>query len=107
MAPPLMPKATAVWLVDNTTLTFEQIAAFCELHLLEVSAIADGEVAPGMQGLDPIVSGQLTVEEIARCTADPHATCAHRSGHGASETPPHPSQSGDWLGKWGCEPYQQ
>ena len=70
MAQPLMPKATAVWLVDNTTLTFEQIAAYCNLHDLEVQAIADGEVAPGMQGLDPVANGQLTKEEIARCEAD-------------------------------------
>lgn len=74
MVKPLMPKATAVWLTDNTTLTFQQIAEFVELHELEVQAIADGEVAPGMQGLDPIVSGQLTVEEIARCAADPSAS---------------------------------
>ena len=70
MAQPLMPKATAVWLVDNTTLTFDQIAAFCALHALEVQAIADGEVAPGMHGLDPLANGQLTKEEIARCEAD-------------------------------------
>ncbi len=74
MAQPLMPKATAVWLVDNTTLTFEQIAAFCELHILEVSAIADDEVATGIVGRDPIASGQLTQEEIERCGADPAAT---------------------------------
>jgi len=67
----LMPKATAVWLVNNTTLTFEQIAAFCELHSLEVQGIADGEVAIGIVGLDPTVNGQLTKEEIARCEADP------------------------------------
>ncbi|MBI1209357.1 MAG: DUF1013 domain-containing protein [Azospirillum sp.] len=73
MTPPLMPKATAVWLVENTTLTFEQIAAFCGLHSLEVQAIADGEVATGMVGLDPIASGQLTKEEIARCSANPAA----------------------------------
>ena len=76
MAQPLMPKATAVWLVDNTTLTFEQIAAFCELHILEVSAIADDEVATGIVGRDPIASGQLTQEEIERCGADPAATLA-------------------------------
>ena len=73
MVKPLMPKATAVWLTDNTTLTFQQIADFVELHELEVQAIADGEVAPGMQGLDPIVAGQLTAEEIKRCEADPGA----------------------------------
>ena len=73
MSLPLMPKATAVWLVDNTTLTFEQIAAFCGMHELEIQAIADGEVAIGIQGQDPIVNGQLTAEEIARCVADEDA----------------------------------
>ena len=68
---PLMPKATAVWLIDNTTLTFDQIAEFCGLHPLEVKGIADGEVAIGIQGRDPIVDGELTREEIDRCTADP------------------------------------
>jgi len=68
-----MPKATAVWLVDNTALTFVQIADFCELHSLEVQAIADGEVAPGMQGLDPTANGQLSKDEIKRCEADTSA----------------------------------
>jgi hypothetical protein len=68
-----MPKATAVWLVENTTLTFEQVAEFCGLHKLEVQAIADGEVAVGIIGLDPMHSGQLTQEEIKRCEADPRA----------------------------------
>ena len=72
MAQPLMPKATAVWLVENTALSFEQIAAFCGLHLLEVKAIADGEVAAGMVGMDPVASGQLTKTEIDRCAADPN-----------------------------------
>lgn len=71
MALPLMPKATAVWLVENTALSFEQIAAFCGLHHLEVQAIADGEVAVGMVGLDPIVNGQLTKTEIERCEKNP------------------------------------
>ena len=71
--PPLMPKATAVWLVENTTLTFEQIAAFCGLHALEVQGIADGEVAIGIQGWDPIGNGQLTKEEVDRCQDDPTA----------------------------------
>jgi hypothetical protein len=62
---PLMPKATAVWLVENTSLTFDQIADFCTLHPLEVKGIADGEVAAGIKGHDPITSGQLTREEIA------------------------------------------
>ena len=73
MAAPLMPKATAVWLVENTSLTFEQIAEFCDLHPLEVQAIADGEVATQMQGLDPIANGQTTKEEIERCQRDPEA----------------------------------
>jgi hypothetical protein len=68
-----MPKATAVWLVENTALTFEQIADFCGLHPLEVQAIADGEVATGMQGMDPVASGELTQEEIDRCVANPNA----------------------------------
>ncbi|HEY8033726.1 MAG TPA: cell cycle transcriptional regulator TrcR [Methylocella sp.] len=66
---PLMPKATAVWLVENTSLTFEQIANFCKLHPLEVKGIADGEVAAGIKGHDPITSGQLTREEIAAAEA--------------------------------------
>jgi len=66
-----MPKATAVWLVENTTLTFEQIGAFCGLHKLEVQAIADGEVASGIMGLDPVMNGQLTAEEIKRCEEEP------------------------------------
>ncbi|GAA5111095.1 DUF1013 domain-containing protein [Bartonella jaculi] len=69
----LMPKATAVWLVDNTALSFEQIAEFCKLHVLEVKAIADGEAAYGIKGLDPISSGQLTRSEIARVEADESA----------------------------------
>ena len=73
MAHPLMPKATAVWLIDNTVLTFEQIAEFCGLHALEVQALADGEVAPGMQGLDPITRGELTLDELQRCQEDPIA----------------------------------
>ncbi len=66
----LMPKATAVWLVDNTALTFEQVAAFCGLHDLEVQGIADGEVAVGIRGVDPITNGQLTRDEIVRCEGD-------------------------------------
>ncbi len=68
---PLMPKATAVWLVENTTLTFPQIADFCGLHELEIQAIADGEVAAGIVGADPITNGQLTRDEIERVQADP------------------------------------
>ena len=69
----LMPKATAVWLIDNTGLTFEQIGAFCDLHPLEVQAIADGEIGAGMQGYDPITNNQLSKEELARCEAAPEA----------------------------------
>jgi uncharacterized protein len=73
MRAPLMPKATAVWLVENTALTFEQIADFCGLHPLEVQAIADGEVANQMQGLDPVANGQTTADELERCAKDPNA----------------------------------
>jgi hypothetical protein len=66
----LMPKATAVWLVDNTALSFDQIAQFCKLHPLEVKAIADGEAAQGIKGLDPVMTGQLSRDEIARGEAD-------------------------------------
>lgn len=68
---PLMRKATAVWLVENTSLTFSQIARFCGLHELEVQGIADGDVASGIIGQNPILSTQLTSEEIKRCEADP------------------------------------
>lgn len=67
---PLMPKATAVWLVDNTALTFEQIAEFCGLHNLEVKGIADGDVAQGIKGMDPVTSGQLTRDEIKKGEED-------------------------------------
>src|SRR5205823_1013475 len=69
-SPPLMPKATAVWLVENTALSFEQIADFCKLHPLEVKAIADGDAAQGIKGLDPILTGQLTREDIEQAEAD-------------------------------------
>jgi len=68
----LMPKATAVWLVDNTSLSFDQIAAFCSLHPLEVQGVADGDVATGIMGVNPIQNGQLTREEIERAEADPN-----------------------------------
>ncbi len=68
---PLMRKATAVWLVENTSLTFSQIANFCGLHELEVQGIADGDVASGIIGQNPFFSGQLTREEIERCEKDP------------------------------------
>ena len=68
---PFMPKATAVWLVENTTLTFKQIASFCNLHELEVKGIADGDVAKGIKAYNPILAGQLTREEIDTCSKDP------------------------------------
>jgi hypothetical protein len=68
---PLMPKATAVWLVENTALSFEQIAAFCHLHPLEVKAIADGEAAQGIKGMDPVMTGQLTRDEIEKAQREP------------------------------------
>ena len=67
---PLMPMATAVWLVENTTLTFKQIADFCKLHEVEIQGIADGEVAKGIVGYNPIISGQLTNEEIELSSKD-------------------------------------
>ncbi len=73
MSQPLMPKATCVWLIDNTALTFEQIGDFCAMHALEVQAVADGEVAKGIIGRDPIIAGELTREEITRCEAEPSA----------------------------------
>lgn len=67
---PLMPMATAVWLVENTTLTFKQISNFCNLHEVEIQGIADGEVAKGIKGYNPIISGQLTKEEIELSSKD-------------------------------------
>ena len=69
---PFMPKATAVWLVENTTLTFKQIASFCRLHELEVKGIADGDVARGIKAYNPILANQLTREEIDVCSKDPN-----------------------------------
>jgi hypothetical protein len=78
----LMPKATAVWLVDNTSLTFEQIADFCGLHPLEVKGIADGEVARDIRGADPIANGQLSREELDRAGASPaYRMVAQKSRH--------------------------
>ena len=78
----LMPKATAVWLVDNTSLTFEQIADFCELHPLEVKGIADGEVARDIRGADPIGNGQLAREELDKAQGDPkYRMRAQKSRH--------------------------
>ena len=68
---PFMPKATAVWLVENTTLTFKQIAQFCNLHELEVKGIADGDVAKGIKAYNPILAGQLSREEIETCSKNP------------------------------------
>ena len=68
---PLMPKATAVWLVENTALSFDQVADFCKLHPLEIKAIADGDAAQGIKGLDPILTSQLTRDEIEQAEADP------------------------------------
>jgi len=84
MALPLMPKATAVWLVDNTTLSFEQIGDFCGLHKLEVQGIADDEIAQNITGLDPVAGAQLTKAEIERCEADTTA----RLEISASDMPP-------------------
>ena len=67
---PLMPKATAIWLVDNTSLSFKQIGDFCGMHELEIKGIADGEVGVGIKGLNPIANNQLTKEEIEKCSND-------------------------------------
>ncbi len=71
MALPLMPKATAVWLVENTALSFEQIADFCGMHPLEIQSIADSEISVGVMGQDPIAAGQITKAEIERCEHNP------------------------------------
>lgn len=73
MTLPLMPKATAVWLIEKTALTFTQIADFCGMHPLEVQAIADGEVAQGIVGYDPVANMQVTLQDIRRCEADPNS----------------------------------
>lgn len=78
---PLMPKATAIWLIENTTLTFQQIADFCGMHILEVQAIANEESSQGMMGTNPIVMGQLTQEEITRCEKDDQARIVLHEGH--------------------------
>jgi uncharacterized protein len=95
MTMPLMPKATAVWLIEKTALTFTQIADFCGMHPLEVQAIADGEVAAGIVGYDPVANGQLNATEIQRCERDPEArlrlsdraTLVPRRSKGARYTP--------------------
>lgn len=85
MTYPLMPKATAVWLVDNTTLAFDQIAEFCGLHPLEIAGIADGDVAAGVKGNDPVHSGELTREEISRCEANEKAKLQYQRKEIAAE----------------------
>ena len=69
--PPLMPMATALWLVENTTLTFKQIAEFCNMHEVEIQGIADGEVAKGIKAYNPILAGQLSRDEIEACSKNP------------------------------------
>ena len=88
MKKPLMPKATAIWLIDNTTLNFEQISEFCQLHELEVQGIADGDVATGMQGYDPIDNNQLTKKEIIRCEKDSSAKLQLISSNLLDNLPP-------------------
>jgi len=95
MTLPLMPKATAVWMIEKTALTFTQVADFCGMHPLEVQAIADGEVAQGIVGYDPVANMQVTAEEIARCEKDPAARLKlippnnpiNKRGRGARYTP--------------------
>lgn len=88
MDKPLMPKATAVWLIDNTGLTFDQIADFCGLHPLEVKGIADGEVGAGIRGLDPIGQGMLTRAELERCEKDPKSRLAIAKSVASTVKPP-------------------
>ena len=90
---PLMPKATAIWLIDNTSLSFDQISEFCGLHELEVQGIADGEVAVGMRGYDPIDNKQLTKEEILRCENDPNARLNLISSQVIDSLPPRKKDS--------------
>ena len=90
---PLMPKATAIWLIDNTSLSFDQISEFCGLHELEVQGIADGEVAVGMRGYDPIDNKQLTKEEIVRCEGDPKARLNLISSEVIDSLPPRKKDS--------------
>ena len=85
---PLMPKATAIWLVENTALSFNQISEFCGLHELEVQGIADGDVAVGMRGFDPIDNKQLTKEEIERCEKDNAAKLTLIKSQVIDELPP-------------------
>ena len=91
-----MPKATAVWLVENTGLTFKQIADFCHLHELEVKGIADGDVATGIIGQNPVFSGQLTEDEIKRCEKDPERSLI-LSRNAASEIKAASKKSGKYT----------
>ena len=88
MTLPLMPKATAVWLIENTALSFTRIAKFCGLHELEVQGIADGDVATGMQGYDPIDNNQLTKDEISRCENDENSNLELISSTTIENLPP-------------------
>src|SRR5260370_10643143 len=89
---PLMPKATAVWLVDNTALTFDQVADFTKMHPLEIRAIADGDAAQGIKGMDPISTGQLTRDEIEKGEKDPNYRL--RLGESKVALPPAAQQKG-------------
>src|SRR5258705_12088529 len=92
---PLMPKAPAVWLVENTALSFDQVAEFCKLHPLEVKAIADGDAAQGIKGLDPIQTGQLSREEIEKGVSDPdHKLLLSKPKVGLPEAKPGPKKKG-------------
>lgn len=88
MSLPLMPKATAIWLIENTALTFSQIAEFCGLHILEIESLADGDMDSKMTGFDPIVSSQLTLEEIKRCEENPNAKLQLKSSQYFDEKKP-------------------
>lgn len=87
MSFPLMPKATAIWLIENTALTFSQIAEFCGLHILEVQSLADGDMDAQMSGFDPITSSQLTLDEIRRCESDPDAKLQMKESEYFSDEP--------------------
>src|SRR3981081_3868095 len=89
---PLMPKATAVWLVDNTALTFDQVADFTKMHPLEVRAIADGDAAQGIKGMDPISTGQLSRDEIEKGEKDPNYRL--KLGESRGEAPPQAKNNG-------------
>ncbi|MDR1034549.1 MAG: DUF1013 domain-containing protein [Holosporales bacterium] len=79
MTVPLMPKATAIWLLENTSLTFTQISEFCGLHILEIESLANGSMDSRMRGFDPISSSQLTLDEIHRCEMDPNSKLVMKS----------------------------